>query len=355
MLAALGAFPVPPEQTQTQAVVWAAQNTAAKVASDAATPLVLATFGSASFKAAIASCCPDVANLSASALLERYRAEVRVTELCHNFPSVPPPDKGHHWFDETIGLAEKYPWFLNQWQAALVLDGNASTPRRFDPRRPAPIHSTAAADPRDAEVEIFGLPPFASHDSPTWEEAMDRLIYVAHNFRRRDTGSSFHFGDVSAIFRTSSVKDLVLIAPVDTGVWEGSCNTSGNPWRNLNCSYWPSHQVATLDHFDHLILVSSDPGDPGDFGGSDLGCPSKALSAIGSAAPAIGSARCRLTQWQLHHQWQLHPPPRPCTGQQRQLVHSRWHGSGRHSRASLFPLSVCWRLRGVASPAWGLG
>ena len=46
----------------------------------------------------------------------------------------------------------------------------------------------------------------------TWDEASSRLVYVAHNLRRIDSGSLPHFGSVGVIFRTSSVRDLVEIS-----------------------------------------------------------------------------------------------------------------------------------------------
>lgn len=287
-IAVLSMWPTPPVQTPVQAAAWARANSEAKAASDAATPQVLSLFGSPAFQTALAACCPEVAGLSASELLDRYRAEARVAELAHNFPAMPSSGSAHHhWVDETIALVETYPWFLNQWQAALVQNGTSNTSRpRFDPRL------EAAGSPSDAETGIFGLPSFANPERPSWTEASDRLIYVAHNMRRRDTGSSYHFGDVSAIFRTSSVSSLVVIAPVDTGIWEGSCNVSAgtNPWRNLNCSYWPAARpsVATLHHFDHMILAN--PGLWAAADGIDIVRSMKALfarSALGGDYAAV--------------------------------------------------------------------
>jgi hypothetical protein len=107
-----------------------------------------------------------------------------------------------------------------------------------------------------AETDVFGCHPFANASSgPTWSEASSRLIYVAHNFRRLDTGSLPHFGSVGVIFRTSAVASLVEIAPIDTGIWEGSCNHSrSGPRLNLDCSSTVLPPVGTLEHLDHLLL-----------------------------------------------------------------------------------------------------
>jgi len=88
----------------------------------------------------------------------------------------------------------------------------------------------------------------------TWSEASDRLIYVANNMRQVDTGNSLFFGNISAVFRTGKIRDNVLIAPVDTGIWEGSCNGSQGPDLPINCSAWTDLSVATLNDHNHLLL-----------------------------------------------------------------------------------------------------
>jgi hypothetical protein len=74
--------------------------------------------------------------------------------------------------------------------------------------------------------------------------------------RQMDTGSSPNFGDVSAVFRGDHVKDTVLIAPMDTGLYEKHCNnTSGpRPGQKVNCQAWEPTTVGTLDYHDHLII-----------------------------------------------------------------------------------------------------
>jgi len=231
-------FPIPDVQTQVQKTVISEQAAKAKLSSEAATPKVLALFDAASFRAGLLKCCPKSAHLPATQLLEQFRAEVRVAELAHSFPSG--YGKASHFVDITIPLARQYKWFLNEWQAPMIT------------KEQPPLSYNLA------EEAVFGLPPFVNNSQPTWSEAADRLIYIAQNLHQLDTGSLPIFGEVTAIFRGSYVKDMVLIAAVDTGMYEMSCNKSIKPshWHPLpmNCSAYSPPVVGTLDHFDHIII-----------------------------------------------------------------------------------------------------
>ena len=132
-----------------------------------------------------------------------------------------------------------HPWLLNQWQVLLLEHGNQTQMR--DENYPS-------------ETAIFGCRRFTGR-TPTWAEASNRLVYVAHNLRRLDTGSLPHFGSVGVVFRTRAVASQVEIAAVDTGIWEGSCNASfpGPPHLNLDClARLPP--VGTFNHIDHQLL-----------------------------------------------------------------------------------------------------
>merc|ERR1712000_88251 len=87
------------------------------------------------------------------------------------------------------------------------------------------------------------------------------------NFYQADFGSSPNFGDVTAIFSSSYVKDMVEIAPIDTGRWHMSgCDPQSEliapvpapaprpPHHNENCSSWNPQSVGTLYHHNHMIL-----------------------------------------------------------------------------------------------------
>lgn len=248
--------PVPAEQTEAQQAAFADLSLAAKAASDAATAEVLAFFGSSEFKAAMEECCPLAAALSPQELLETFRAEAQVAELAHAFPSG--ADIKSRFTDVTLDILMSNDWFLNEWQVGFL---NGAT----DSKRSQNVAAT----------QMFGLP--ASPDTNyTWAEASDRMIYVAQNWFQQDFGSEPNFGDVTAIFDTSYVHGMVLIAPTDTGMWEmAGCHTamskaarlqlvpqvndsSGKPpGSSVNCSAWDG-TVGTLDSLDHLILANFD-------------------------------------------------------------------------------------------------
>ena len=73
-----GPMPVPERQNAKMATLYESAHTAAKVASDAATPELLAFLDDATFRANLTKCCRSVAKLPARELLARYRAELEV-------------------------------------------------------------------------------------------------------------------------------------------------------------------------------------------------------------------------------------------------------------------------------------
>jgi hypothetical protein len=183
-----------------------------------------------------------------------------VAELAHSLPATGGGAVGG--IDETIATLGNHTFFHNVWQGGM--DGIGSN-----------------GDTQDrAEVGLFGLPEFAKPGKPTWDEASSRLIYIANNLRRMATGSDPSFGQVTAVFNLSHVASMVLIAAVDTGTWEPSCNASTpasraplavrdgperrrglpgarpNPDKPLNCSYWEPPVVGTLQDLDHVLLAN---------------------------------------------------------------------------------------------------
>lgn len=231
LLKAAVAAPKPPVQTQTQKAVMAEQAAKARVASEAATRQVISIFDSPTFRAGLRQCCSTVAGLPSEELLQRFRAEVRASELAHAV------------WSESIPVVGQYNWFLNAWQG------------------PMAANKTVSPSYNLAEENIFGCPPFANKSRPTWDEAADRFIYVAHNLRQIDTGSPPNFGDVTAVFRQSCVQDMVLIGAVDTGLFELICNQSAYPdvappLIKFGCDHWKRPVVGTFQHFDHTILAN---------------------------------------------------------------------------------------------------
>ena len=240
-------FPTPPEQTQDQIELFERISSKAKEASEAATPTVLDFFNSDGFRSVLRKCCPIVAELPSVELLQRYRAEARAAEIAHALPAQ--PSIFRVFSDVLLKELGQLPWFPNEFQVALM--HHRSTSR-------------GASRVNDkSQTDIFGCRPFAG-SVPTWSEASSRLIYAAHNMRQLDSGSAPFFGDVIAVFNTSRIKEAVVVAPHDTGLFTMICfhpevrppfvdfsNTS----RRLNCSAWPKDlPLGTLEYLDHLIL-----------------------------------------------------------------------------------------------------
>jgi len=232
--------------TENQQRLYAEQAHKAKQASHQATHKLLNFFQTKEFRQELQACCAEMAELSSPEILRRIRAEFRAAELAHSFPSVIPADD--HFHDVTVDELSRLDFFPNQWQVPLMR-GGTEFPVNFN----------------KAEEGIFGLAPFSNDSAPTWTEAAERLVYVALNQRQLDHGSITSFGEVGAIFSHSAARDMVLIAPVDTGAFTMTCNVSNFTVNSSHhfggftfaCDeYWNPRTVGTLDHFDHIIYDS---------------------------------------------------------------------------------------------------
>ena len=244
--------PLPPRQTPVQRDVIERVQRAAPADSAAATADVLRFMDDPAFRAHLRGCCPSVAQLSAPALYSRFRAEVATMELVHNWD---PRDNGSP-MDElnlTTWLEAKYDY--NLWQMSVLGLRHASFLFNCDL----------------AEVGLFGFPPFTgvvegSGDLPkTFAEASDRPTYTALNLWRNSVGNP-KFGPVSVVFAPNFVHNLTFLLPVDSGLWEGSCNRSSHWGNRMNCSAWNRTDerplLGTLDHFDHIAKCARCPAPP---------------------------------------------------------------------------------------------
>ena len=105
------------EGAPQQSVV-AATNKRAAAASAAATPKLLALLETPDVRTALRQCCSAVADLTATELLERLRAELRAAELAHNFPTV--DEDMHAGSDMTLDQIDEFAWWLNPYEVELV-------------------------------------------------------------------------------------------------------------------------------------------------------------------------------------------------------------------------------------------
>mmetsp|Transcript_75832 Transcript_75832/g.158087 ORF Transcript_75832/g.158087 Transcript_75832/m.158087 type:complete len:487 (-) Transcript_75832:281-1741(-) len=254
-------YPIPPRISAPQEEVFKAKREEAAELSAAATPEVLEFFSSTDFREAIKDCCPEAYEMDSKDLLEWFRAETRVAELAHAFPV---GNFSYHFDGHDFGMptGEEYKFLLNSYHAQVIDEngtieglGMGGAKLLGDP----PHHVLPGPT---AEENIFGLPVFKNESMPTWTEASTRLSYVANNLRQVNFGSSPGFGEATLIFNNDEVKDMVLAAPVDTGLWEMGCNKSfSGGWKppmQFFCKGWNGASVGTYEHFDHLILPNLD-------------------------------------------------------------------------------------------------
>ena len=256
--AAPAPMPVPERQNAAMAALYARAHAAAKVASDGATPELLRFMDDATFRANLTACCPAVAALPAAALLARYRAELEVVEMMHNFGAEP----GGRHDDLDVAIGERSSYFQNLWELQYLGLVNTSGHSNED----------CGNFMNWAEMELYGFPGMRGNGScpASFAEAANRPIYVAFNQLKIDVGNP-NFGDVSAVFRRGYVRNMTLIAAVDTGLWEMTCNRSGSGGHGFhhdprNCTAWDPTgfdpattqrlPVGTLDHYDHLVLAN---------------------------------------------------------------------------------------------------
>jgi len=102
---------------------------------------------------------------------------------------------------------------------------------------------------------LFGsrrFPLGPAHPS-TLQEARDRIVYTAMNIRRFDLAECM-YGSVRLVLSPSFVRNMSVIAPLDSGWWSGC--VLGRPEASLDCAGWPApYHVGTLDNLDHTLLA----------------------------------------------------------------------------------------------------
>jgi len=204
--------------------------------------------------------------LTAIELLKRLQAEVGVSEIVSGFPST---SSSSWWWDPTIAEGYARNFFENQWQVRVLHNGSFDGFDWFGTQD-------------DVETKIYGLRPFSKRGKPSnLSEASERGPYCAVNSLRVDAGSPL-YGDVSAVFSPKRMREISLLSAVDTGSFEGMCNSSSasrarhaylqsllSPSESLelrspfgplehNCSafLWGPGHLGTMDHFNHLLLIN---------------------------------------------------------------------------------------------------
>ena len=237
-----GHQPQPPSISTYQHHLLETVAAAAEPASIAAMSELVAALDAGSFRTALAECCPHIAQLTAPALFAELEAEFAVTEQVHNI-RLPDGGGGPGGGDVTLALAKTLSWFPNLWELPF-LSGHGGCDSMQD----------------NAEVELFGFRPFAEGgNAARWDEVTQRPIYIAFNQMRLSLGNPI-FGPISFVFSPAVVRNMTFVAPVDTGIWEMSCNHTGSGARShhhgwpTNCSGWNGEVNASTAAFVHAPL-----------------------------------------------------------------------------------------------------
>jgi hypothetical protein len=178
-------------------------------------------------------------------------AEMQVSELVHNFYARPVPkstntSKHNPTGDVNLDQVKQFHFFPNEWQLEYLqlLDAFGGS-----------------GSPEDsAETGLFGSVEFSGKNfTPgSFEEASNRLVYTAINTRKLASGNP-NFGDITVVFKRTYVKDMALLFPLDSGIYEMGCNATG-PHKHFNATFNcsalpnPTTTVGTLEHFNHMFL-----------------------------------------------------------------------------------------------------
>ena len=185
-------------------------------------------------------------NQPAETLLHRIEAELNAAELVHSFGDVGGTGNCGRDVDLATGVGE--PYFYNQWllQALDLL----------------PVDPSQNVFSEAAETGFFGFKPFRNISAPDVETATSRPVYAALNMYRNSAGNP-QCGPVSAVLSRRYVGSQALAAPVDTGLFYGSCGQGQATGRItpasevcLICNAWPtSHRpLGVPGRLAHLFL-----------------------------------------------------------------------------------------------------
>jgi hypothetical protein len=211
----------------------------AAVASQRATPKLLELLDDPDFRRRFATVVPFLAGLSAAQLLERYRNEVAVTEITHNFPAAHELATFNS-VDVDLRLLANASYFWNQWEIQYAYPEWTDKDTTMEWMVPA-----AATEMGLYKMKAFtGESPFDIHGLGGWPatyaEASERLVYTSFNQYRTDIGVD-EFGPIAVLFDRSYIQNMTVLSAVDTGDFESLCN---NTFTHLLCSQQKDDQNA---------------------------------------------------------------------------------------------------------------
>ena len=282
--------PLPPPQTNAQRVAMTRLADSAATASSAATPTLLRALAAPAFAANLTEVAPQLAHLTATELLQRWRAALEVTEIAHGFHARNDPTQNNA-LDLDVEIASSAAWFYNQWQLPVL----------FPQRESAAYYELMSfLGPAAAmEVNQYKLSPFTApipgrdpaapalwpgHWPSDLDEASDRLVYAIFNQHQIDF-PTWLWGDVAVVFNNSAVSDTLLLTPMDSGDYTCDCTSFSKQfcagWSNQSacqhfwycrydtatgscgparttpkptCTVWDGMTPGVAGHSDHLLL-----------------------------------------------------------------------------------------------------
>jgi hypothetical protein len=191
-----------------------------------ATAGVLAALDDPVFRANLSSLhSGGAAALPAAQLLEEIEAQWAVSEVVHQFDAAveSPVPECNNCLDVDLQMMSTTSWLYNGWEVAL---------QRSRDYFPDATLSGWLGGEAIYESQL-GYPPFGNgsfEPGLRWPtgiaQAAERPIYTAVNSRRVDAGVP-GFGSVSLVLSPKLARDATVLAPTDSGMYEGWCNTGG--------------------------------------------------------------------------------------------------------------------------------
>ena len=174
----------------------------------------------------------------AATLLQMLRDSANSAEIGHAFDST---DRGGDpYLDTVMNNSDISKFYPNLWQAKFL---NFSHPRSLD-------------HPNITEVFLYGAKPCNNPSRCTWNESTNRIVYgtlgSSHRALVVAADPAVQWGTVSLLLNQSFIKDIVGIAPTDTGTWAGKCKGLTFPFQRsppagCDAFWWPPGTEFWLD------------------------------------------------------------------------------------------------------------
>ena len=210
----------PPRQSRVQVAMMEAIAARAAGASAEATPVLLQVLNTSRCRAAFHQACtnssiPSVASATAIQLLQFLHDSINTAEIAHSV-SQWAGTKGFGLID-AMNVSRARGFTPNVWQAQYLMQGS--------------LAGASLIAENTTEMAVYAASACADVNNCTWQEASDRVFYAslgASDGRPldRSPNPALHWGEVTLLLK--GVRDMVGIAPLDTGDWSVGCTSTGS-------------------------------------------------------------------------------------------------------------------------------